>query len=185
MAIVRGATAGLRAVGMGATVLQLRDPSITVRTLEREAERLVAEAPLPVVVNSRLDVALAAHAAGAHLPEADLPVAAARRLLGDGMLVGRSVHSVAAASEAEAQGADYVVFGPVFGSDSHPGQTPVGLEALRRVARAVAIPVLAIGGVDAVRAAQCIKAGASGFAAIGYFAGDVEGRDRPRPYSVR
>lgn len=185
MAIVRNAKSGMRAVEMGATLLQLRDPSISVRTLEREAEHLVIEAPLPVVVNSRLDVALAARAAGAHLPEADLPVAAARRLLGDGLLVGRSVHSVAAASEAESQGADYVVFGPVFASDSHPGQTPVGLEALREVVRAVAIPVLAIGGVDAARAAKCIEVGAAGFAAIGYFAGNVEGRDTPRPNSVR
>jgi len=169
MAVVREAEAGLRAVELGATMLQLRNPDATVRALEREAARLVGEASVPVVINGRVDLALAVAAAGAHLPEADLPVAAARRLLGNARLLGRSVHSAAAAVEAEAEGADYVVFGPVFASASHPGQQPVGLDALREVARCVAIAVLAIGGVDATRAAACAEAGASGFAAIGYF----------------
>lgn len=169
MAVVREAESGVRAFELGATLLQLRNPDATARALEHEAARLVKDVPVPVVVNGRVDVALAAGAAGAHLPEADLPVAAARRLLGDARLLGRSVHSAAAAVEAEAQGADYVVFGPVFASASHPGQRPVGLEALREVVRCVAIPVLAIGGVDAARAAACLEAGASGFAAIGYF----------------
>jgi len=170
MAIVRDADAGLRAVDLGATLLQLRDPEAMGRALEREAARLVATSPAPVVVGARVDVALAAGAAGAHLPEHDLPVAAARRLLGAGALLGRSVHSEAAAAEAEADGADYVIFGSVFASGSHPGQPASGLEALRRVAAAVRIPVLAIGGVDAERAAMCREAGAAGFAAIGHFA---------------
>ena len=169
MAVVRKADTGLRAVELGATALQLRNPDATVRTLEREAARLVTEAPVPVVINGRVDLALAVAAAGAHLPEADLPVAAARRLLGAARLLGRSVHSTDSALQAEAQGADYVVFGPVFASTSHQEQPPAGLEALREVARCVAIPVLAIGGVDAARAAECLEAGASGFAAIGYF----------------
>ena len=169
MAVVREADRGLRAVELGATLLQLRKPDATARALELEAGRLVTEAPVPVIVNSRVDVALAVAAAGAHLPEADLPVTAARRLLGDAGLLGRSVHSAETAVEAEAQGADYLVFGPVFSSTSHPGQPPAGLEALREVARCVAIPVLAIGGVDAAKAAACIEAGAAGFAAIGYF----------------
>lgn len=169
MAVVREADTGLRAVELGATVLQLRNRDATVRTLEREACRLVTEAPVPVVINGRVDLALAVAAAGAHLPEADLPVAAARRLLGAARLLGRSVHSTDSAVQAEAQGADYVVFGPVFASASHQGQPAAGLEALREVAHSVAIPVLAIGGVDAVRAAACMDQGAAGFAAIGYF----------------
>jgi len=171
MAVVRDAPLGLRAVDLGATLLQLRDPHASVRALEREATRLIAEVSVPVVINARADLALAVGAAGVHLPEADLPVAAARRLLGDGRLVGRSVHSVPAAAEAEAQGADYVVFGPVFASSTHPDHSPAGLESLRQVVRAVSIPVLAIGGVDATRAVACSDAGAAGFAAIGYFGG--------------
>jgi thiamine-phosphate diphosphorylase len=169
MALVRDASAGLRAAGRGATVLQLRDPDASARRLQLEARRLVAEAPVPVVVSARVDLALAAGAAGVHLPERDLPVAAARRLLPGG-LVGRSVHSTEAAREAEAQGADYVVFGPVFSSASHPGQPPRGLAALQEVAAAVRVPVLAIGGVDGGRRVEeCRAAGAAGFAAIGYF----------------
>jgi thiamine-phosphate diphosphorylase len=169
MALVRDAAAGLRAAGRGATVLQLRDPGASARRLQLEAVRLVAEAPVLVVVSARVDLALAAAAAGVHLPERDLPVAAARRLL-PGDLVGRSVHSTAAAREAEAQGADYVVFGPVYESASHPGQPARGLAALREVAGAVRVPVLAIGGVDGDgRAEECRAAGAAGFAAIGYF----------------
>ena len=171
MAVVRDAQLGLRAVELGATLLQLRDPSASVRALEREARRLIDKVSVPVVVNARADLALAVGAAGVHLPEADIPAAAARRLLGGDRLVGRSVHSVPAAVEAEAQGADYVVFGPVFASSTHPDQAPTGLESLRELARAVSIPVLAIGGVDAPRAIACADAGAAGFAAIGYFGG--------------
>jgi thiamine-phosphate pyrophosphorylase len=126
---------------------------------------------VPLVVNARIDLAMAARAQGVHLPEADLPVSAARRLLGDRALVGRSVHSIAAALEAQAQGADYVVFGPIFASGSHPEQPPVGIDALRELAAALSVPVLAIGGVDAERAAGCMEAGAAGFAAIGFFQG--------------
>jgi thiazole tautomerase (transcriptional regulator TenI) len=169
MAVVRGTAAGLRAIALGATALQLRDPAATARTLQLEAVRLVAAAaPVPVVVSSRADLALAVGAAGVHLPERDLPVAAARRLLAGG-LVGRSVHSAEAALQAEAEGADYVVFGPVFESRSHPGQPPRGLDGLREVVAAVGLPVLAIGGVDPEGAARCRRAGAAGYAAIGYF----------------
>jgi thiamine-phosphate diphosphorylase len=171
MAVVRDAPAGLRAVERGATVVQLRDPEAGGRALLREACRLVAESPAPLVVSGRVDVAIAAGAAGAHLPAHDLPVAAARHLLGPRALLGRSVHSPQAAVAAESEGADYVVFGAVFATASHRGRPAAGLEALRQVAAAVRIPVLAIGGLDPERATVCREAGAAGFAAIGYFAG--------------
>jgi thiamine-phosphate diphosphorylase len=168
MALVPTAEAGLRAADRGATVLQLRDPEAEIATLEREAERLVGAAAVPVVVSARVDVALAVGAAGVHLPEQDLPVREARRLLPGGLL-GRSVHSLAAARDAERDGADYVVFGPVFETASHPGQPATGLERLRELTRSVGIPVLAIGGVDEATLELCREAGAAGFAAIRYF----------------
>jgi thiamine-phosphate diphosphorylase len=113
-------------------------------------------------------VALATGAAGVNLPESDIPVAEARTLLGR-RLVGRSVHSIAAAQQAESEGADFVIFGPVWQSASHPGAEPAGLAALERVVRAVKIPVLAIGGVTEARIAECHEAGAAGYAAIGMF----------------
>lgn len=153
---------------MRPTIVQLRGPHLTAAQLEREALQLVGACPVPVLVSSRCDVALATGAAGVNLPESDIPVAEARTLLGR-RLVGRSVHSIAAAQQAESEGADFVIFGPVWQSASHPGAEPAGLAALERVVRAVKIPVLAIGGVTEARIAECHKAGAAGYAAIGMF----------------
>lgn len=141
---------------------------MNIAALEREATELVSSASVPVLVSSRCDVALACGAAGVNLPEGDLPVADARRLLGD-RLVGRSVHSIEGAQLAEHEGADFVIFGPVWRSASHPGSPPVGLAALAQVVRSVQIPVLAIGGVTEERIAECHAAGAAGYAAIGLF----------------
>lgn len=169
MAIVTTATAGMKAAGR-ATILQLRVPMSTARELEAEAAALVAASRVPVLVSSRCDVALAAGAAGVNLPESDISTAAARKLLGADRLVGRSIHSLAAAQQAEDEGADYVIFGPVWSSASHPASTPAGVAALAEVAHAVRIPVLAIGGVTEARIEEIQRAGAAGFAAIGLFA---------------
>jgi thiamine-phosphate diphosphorylase len=167
MAVVSSASAGLRAAPR-ATVIQLRAPDLSTAALESEASLLVASAPIPVIVSSRCDVALASGAAGVNLPEHDISVADARTLLGR-RLVGRSVHSVDGARLAESEGADFVIFGPIWESASHPGSSPAGVGALERVAHAVSIPVLAIGGVTEERIAECQAAGAAGFAAIGMF----------------
>ena len=167
MAIVSSAAGGMRAASR-ATMLQLRMPTSSTADLEREASKLVASSPVPVVISSRGDVALACEGAGVHLPERDIPVHDARRLLGE-RLIGRSVHSRESALAAEQDGADYVVYGPVWPSASHPEVTPVGVGALADVARAVRIPVLAIGGITEARIAECHRAGAAGYAAIRLF----------------
>jgi thiamine-phosphate pyrophosphorylase len=167
MAIVTTASAGMKAAGR-ATILQVRAPRSTARAIEQEAAALVASSPVPVVVSSRCDIAVVARAAGVNLPENDIPVAAARALMGKRM-VGRSVHTLESALRAEGEGADYVIFGPVWASASHPASAPAGIEALGEVARALRIPVLAIGGVTEERIAECRAAGAAGFAAISLF----------------
>ena len=167
MAVVSNAEAGLRAAPR-ATIVQLRAPELSTRDLEREAVLLVASTTLPVLISSRCDVAVACEAAGVNLPERDIETADARVLLGR-RLIGRSVHSLEAAIDAEIDGADFVIFGPVWRSESHPNVEPVGVEALARVASAVSIPVLAIGGVTDERVAACGAAGAAGYAAIGFF----------------
>ena len=167
MAIVSSAQAGMHAAAR-ATILQLRTPGLNARELEREAVRLVSSSPLPVLISSRCDIALAAGAAGVNLPERDIGIEFARGLIRHG-LIGRSVHSVDAARRAEIEGADYVIFGPVWGSSSHSDVAPVGVEALSRVAAALRIPVLAIGGVTEERIAACHAAGAAGYAAIRLF----------------
>jgi thiamine-phosphate pyrophosphorylase len=179
MAVVTSASAGLRAItpspprGEGlksasATIIQLRAPDLSTTALEREARKLVASTSVPVVISSRCDVALASGAAGVNLPERDISVADARELLGE-LLIGRSVHSIDAAQHAEREGADFVIFGPVWESPSHPSSPPAGVAALELVARSVRIPVLAIGGVTEERIAECHAAGAAGYAAIGLF----------------
>ncbi|HKW71474.1 MAG TPA: thiamine phosphate synthase [Candidatus Dormibacteraeota bacterium] len=167
MAIVSTFEAGLMAAPR-ATILQLRAPHMPVADLEREAARLVATSTVPVLVSSRCDVALTAGAAGVNLPERDIPIRDARELLGD-RLVGRSVHSLEAAIAAEQNGADFLIFGPVWESSTHPETPSSGVGALARVAGAVRIAVLAIGGVNKARIAECLEAGAAGYAAIRLF----------------
>ncbi|HET9780259.1 MAG TPA: thiamine phosphate synthase [Candidatus Dormibacteraeota bacterium] len=168
MAIVASAEAGLQAASR-ATILQLRAPSLTAAQLEREANELVARSPVPVLISSRIDVALACGASGVNLPERDVATSDARKLVGD-RLLGRSAHSLDAAVQAQAGGADYVIYGPVWQSASHPDVAPVGLESLERIAKALHVPVIAIGGLTEERIEQCRRAGAAGYAAIRMFA---------------
>jgi len=170
MAIVDGVEAGLSASGLGATILQLRAPGLSTRALEQAAYTLVRSVSLPLVVSRRADVALAAGAAGVNLPEDDLPVAAARRILGPGALIGRSVHDLPGALAAVRAGASYLLFGPVFSTPSHPDSPGAGLTTLAAVSAATGIPVLAVGGVDTVRIEACLRAGAAGHAAIRLYA---------------
>lgn len=171
MAVIASAGEAAAAITAGATVLQLRAPDLTARRLVREASALVAAAGgRPVLVSSRVDVALAAGAAGVHLPERDLSCGAARRLLGPGAVVGRSVHSAQPAQPAP-EDADYLLFGPVWETASHPGRPAAGLLALAEACRAAApVPVLAIGGVTTPdRVTAALAAGAAGHASISGF----------------
>lgn len=167
MAIVSDAASGIRAAPK-ATILQLRAPDRTALEIEHEATRLVGAVSVPVLISSRCDIALAVGAAGVNLPERDISTHDARALMRQG-LVGRSVHSVESAERAQIEGADFIIFGPVWASSSHPGVAAVGLDALADVAHAVGIPVLAIGGLTEERIADCLAAGAAGFAAIRMF----------------
>jgi len=120
-----------------------------------------------LLINDRLDVALALDAAGVHLAGHSLPTAVARRVLGAGKLLGVSTHSVGEACRAAEDGADFIVFGPVFTTPSKVAYgPPQGLQQLRTVARAVPIPVIAIGGIDHTNLPQVVQAGAYGVAMI-------------------
>jgi thiamine-phosphate pyrophosphorylase len=137
-----------------------------------------------ILVNDRLDIAIAERAGGVHLGEKSLPVAEAKRLVNSAVrrqavdaafLVGVSCHSVEAAQSAQRDGADYVFFGPVFSTPSKAAYgEPQGLTRLSEVCRAVSVPVLAIGGITLENAPACINAGAAGIAAIRLF---QDGRD--------
>ncbi len=125
-----------------------------------------------IIVNDRLDVALAAGAAGVHLGHASAPVREVVRWCRAGnapvdFLVGVSCHSLEGAQEAENAGASYTYFGPIYETPSKiPFGKPHGVEELAQVAKAVSIPVIAIGGINESNAADCVRAGAAGIAAI-------------------
>jgi len=167
MAVVASADAGLR-VAPRATILQLRAPELGAGAFEIQARALVRSSTLPVLISSRCDVALAVSASGVNLPERDVAVRDARMILGD-LIIGRSVHTLRAGLEAERDGADFVIFGPVWPSPTHPAGQAAGLTALAEISRELNIPVVAIGGVTALRIAECNAAGAAGYAAIGLY----------------
>ena len=157
-----------QAVAGGATMVQLRAktlPGGELLALACELERRLAGRAV-LVLNERIDVALAAGVDGVHLGEEALPTAEARRLVGHGVLVGRSVHGVEAAIAAEREGANYLVCGTVFATRSHSEKRVQGLSVLREVVHAVRIPVLGIGGIGPGNAGEVIDAGASGVAVI-------------------
>jgi thiamine-phosphate pyrophosphorylase len=149
----------------GATMIQLRlkreDPWVLVEV----ARALVQVLPVPVIVNDRCDVAIAAGAAGVHLGADDLPVAAARRIAPAGFIIGVSVGSEE--EVAGAAGADYVGIGPVFPTASKADAGPaIGVAGLDRLRRLTGLPAVAIGGVTPENAREALAAGASGVAVI-------------------
>ena len=166
-----------RAAAAGANWIQIREKDLDSRALVELVHFAVAEtraAGARVLVNDRLDVALAGNAAGVHLGEKSLPLEAViewRRSTGQSdFLIGVSCHSLESAREAAQGGADYIFFGPVFATPSKAAfGAPHGIERLRDVCASVDIPVLAIGGVNLENARACITAGAAGFAAIRLF----------------
>lgn len=178
-ALVARVAAAARA---GVHLVQVREPSLEARDLLCLAGRCVEATRgtrTRVLVNDRVDVALASRADGVHLRGDSVAASAVRRVAPPGFIVGRSVHAVAEARQAVVDGAlDYLIFGSVFETSSKPGQPPAGVEALAAVASAVAVPVLAIGGMTLERLPAVASAGASGFAAIDLFAGGSEGADR-------
>jgi thiamine-phosphate pyrophosphorylase len=177
--LVRAVERALAGAPRDAVAVQLREKDLEGRELLRLAAALRAvtrAAGAPLLVNDRVDVALAAEADGVHLPGGGLPVAEARRLLGAARLIGTSAHSAAAARAAAEAGADFVVFGPVFATPSKARYgPPQGLAALGDACRAAGrVPVLAIGGIEPDRVRPCISAGAAGVAVIRSGLGAVE-----------
>jgi len=159
-----------RNLAAGVEWVQIREKNLSSRDLF-DLVRQVLSLPNPhgskILVNTRVDVALAAGAAGAHLPAGSPAPSIWRAFTPPGFLIGVSCHTLDEVRAAQDQGADYAVFGPVFAPRSKATVLePRGIEGLLQAVRAVRIPVLALGGITAANAQDCIQAGAAGVAAI-------------------
>jgi thiamine-phosphate pyrophosphorylase len=153
------------AVRGGATSVQVRLKTAAPRQVVEITKSIIARVDVPVIVNDRADIALAAGAAGVHVGEADLPVAAIRRFAPPGFLIGASLGSDAELPNAK--DADYVGIGPVFGSDSKSDAgTAIGVDGFKKLAALVTHPAVAVGGITADRALQITVNGAIGVAVI-------------------
>jgi len=168
----------------GVPWLQLRCKGAPASSFLEAAQAILASTrghATRVIVNDRLDVALASGAAGVHLGQGDLPLAAALRIAGDRLVIGISTHDVAEARAAQDGGADYVGFGPMFPTaskaDAHPQRT---LDELARVRAAITIPIVAIGGITEATAPSVLAAGADSVAMIGALASADDHRELVR-----
>ena len=151
-------------------MIQVRAKTLGGRELAALTRRVIDVAHgVPVLVNTRLDVALACGARGVHLPSDSMAPSRVRAITPPGFLIGVSCHGITEVARAAAEGADFIVFGPVFATRSHPDAVPTGTDGLARAVNAAPIPVYALGGITEENAAICIKAGAAGVAGISLF----------------
>jgi len=158
------------AIAGGASIIQFREKEMSTRKMVEVGLALRAlthEKGVPLIVNDRLDVALAVEADGVHVGQDDMPAILARKLIGPEKILGVSAANLAEALEAEKAGADYLGVGPVFATATKPDAGPaIGLEMLREIIEHVSIPVVAIGGINHRNVADVIRAGADGVAVI-------------------
>jgi thiamine-phosphate pyrophosphorylase len=158
------------AVAGGATVVQLREKSLSSADFYSMAKRVKAittKARVPLIINDRIDIALAVSAEGVHLGQGDIPAAVARRMVGPNMILGVSAKTPKQALQAETDGADYIGVGAVYGTSTKSDAEDIGLEGLARVRAVVDLPIVAIGGItlgDSARAV--ISVGAQGAAVV-------------------
>ena len=162
------------AVAAEVSLFQIREKSLPARVLydlTRRAVEITRGSRTRLLVNDRFDVARAADADGVHLTSQSLPVSLVREICGAEFLIGASTHSVAEARAARAAGADFVVFGPIFETESKRAYgEPQGLDKLRLVTEELGeFPIIAIGGIKLDRFDACLDAGASGIAGITVF----------------
>lgn len=157
------------ALAAGVTLVQYRAKAADGGVLYAEAcklKELCDKYSVPLIINDRLDIALAVGAAGVHLGQDDLPCAVARRLLGEDYIIGVSAHNPAEAVKAVSEGADYLGCGAVFGTATKLDVAKLGLENLRAIRKAVVLPMVGIGGITADNYAEVLATGADGAAIV-------------------
>lgn len=158
-----------RVIEGGATCIQVRCKEESTRSFMDFARRVMSGAQasgVPVIINDRLDIALAMGASGVHLGEEDMPVAEARRVAGEGVIIGATVREIETARRAKLDGADYLGVGAVFRSPSKPDREPISLDTLKSIRVEIDLPVVAIGGINEANVSAPLENGADGVAVI-------------------
>ncbi len=162
----------------GVKAVQLREKDLAIRELLRLAEemrKITKEAEAMLFINGKVDAAMAVEADGIHLGQTDLPVDVVRRIVGNRFMIGVSTHNLNEAKEAEAGGADFITFGPVYETPLKLKYgKPVGIETLKKAKSGVTIPVYAIGGINSGNIKQILGTGADGVALISAVMGAKE-----------
>lgn len=158
------------AIKGGVTVVQLREKEISSRDFYQLAKSLkqhLTPHNIPLIINDRLDIALAVDAEGLHIGQSDLPYSIARKLLGKDKIIGLSVETIEQAQEANDLGVDYIGLSPVFSTDTkHDINTPLGLSGIKEIAAFTKHKTVAIGGINTSNAQSIIQQGADGIAVI-------------------
>lgn len=169
------------AIDGGVTLLQLREKDASSREfyeVAREMKELAHSRKIPLIINDRLDIALAVDADGLHIGQDDLPLPVARRLLGPGKILGYSVSNVEEAVYGEENGADYLGAGAVFATGSKElAVPPIGLDMLREIRRAVSLPVVGIGGISPDNLEEVKRTGIDGISVISAILGSEDTRE--------
>jgi thiamine-phosphate pyrophosphorylase len=169
-----------QAVAGGVTLVQLRDKGADARAFLAEAlavRNLLRARDIPLIVNDRIDVALAAGAAGVHLGQSDLPPSLARKMLGPHAIIGLSIETARQLDDREREAADYLGVGPVFVTATKPDAAPpIGLDGLKSIVAAAGMPVGAIGGIDAGNAGSVMATGVDGICVVSAILGVADPR---------
>jgi thiamine-phosphate pyrophosphorylase len=158
------------AVQGGVTCVQLREKeSSTLEFIEQAltVRNFLKDRGVPLIINDRVDIALAVEADGVHLGQTDMPLAIAQKIIGDSMIIGISAESLKDAIEAEKGGADYLGVSPIYATPTKTDTAPpLGLEGLRAIREAVKLPLVGIGGLNQDNAAEVIRSGGNGVAVV-------------------
>ncbi len=168
------------AIEGGADIIQLRDKESSAGEILKAGRAildLTRRKKIPLIINDRVDIAVAVGADGVHLGQDDLPIGTARSMIGEGKIIGLSTHSVSQALEAQENGADYIGVGPVFSTPTKPDYKAVGVDLIREVRDRIRIPFVVIGGIDGSNIDEVLAAGARRVAVVRAVCGaeDVRG----------
>ncbi|MDN5311449.1 MAG: thiamine-phosphate pyrophosphorylase [Thermoanaerobacteraceae bacterium] len=172
-----------QAVRGGITIIQLREKEISSREfyeLALRVKKVTRRKNIPLIINDRVDIALAVDADGVHIGQEDLPAEVVRRLIGPGKILGVSAGTVEEAIKAQKDGADYLGVGAAYPTPTKPESCAIGIEGIKKIKEAIDIPVVAIGGITRENAYEVmLKTGVDGISSVSaVFAGDVEENSR-------